>query len=162
MEKSSVALDQVLRASVENHRHPAETGRKLVVLDLPEKIPVVVGDAKWLRVVVDNLVSNAVKFSRPGGKVSIRLSDKGDFIEVCVADEGIGIHPEDQGRIFEKFFRARNRSELSVPGTGLGLTITREVVTRHGGRIWFVSDVGKGTQFFVTLPVARQAQAGAD
>ncbi|MDD5657217.1 MAG: GAF domain-containing sensor histidine kinase, partial [Elusimicrobia bacterium] len=162
MEKAPVSLERIVRESVENHRQPAESGRKSVVVELPGKVPLVVGDARWLGLAVDNLLSNAVKFSRPGGRVVLRLADKGEAVELCVEDEGIGIHPEDQGRIFEKFFRARNRAEIPAPGTGLGLTIAREVVTRHGGRIWFVSEMGKGTRFYLALPVPRSASGGND
>jgi two-component system sensor histidine kinase SenX3 len=89
--------------------------------------------------------------------VTVSLRRQDETVEVCVADDGIGIHPDDQGRIFEKFFRARNLSGIAAPGTGLGLTIAKEVVSRHGGRIWFQSELDKGTRFFFALPIQPAA-----
>ncbi|HAM35238.1 MAG TPA: hypothetical protein DEB40_13900 [Elusimicrobia bacterium] len=157
LERAPVALDQVVRASAETHRRAAEEGGKTVSVDISGNLPAVMGDAKWLGMAVDNLISNAVKFTRPGGSVAVRVADKGAEVEVSVTDDGVGIHPDDQGRIFEKFYRARNRSEVAASGTGLGLTISKEVVARHGGKIWFHSEVGKGTRFYITLPLQRRS-----
>jgi signal transduction histidine kinase len=153
MERVAVALESVVRSSVANHSRLASEAGKTIAVELPSPVPEVLGDAKWLGLAVDNLISNAVKFTRPGGRVAVSLARQEKDVEICVADDGIGIHPDDQGRIFEKFFRARNRSEISAPGTGLGLTIVKEVVSRHGGRIWFESEMGKGTRFCFTLPL---------
>jgi signal transduction histidine kinase len=153
MDKAAVALEAVVRASVANHSRQAEAADKTISVELPAPVPEILGDAKWLGLAVDNMISNAVKFTRPGGRVAVSLARRDQTLEVCVADDGVGIHPDDQGRIFEKFFRARNRSEVAVPGTGLGLTIAKEVVSRHGGRIWFDSELGKGTRFYIALPL---------
>jgi signal transduction histidine kinase len=161
MEKAAVALEAVVRASVAHHSRQAGEAGKTIFVELPAPIPDILGDAKWLGIVVDNLISNAVKFTRPGGRVAVSLTRRGETVEVCVADDGIGIPLEDQGRIFEKFFRARNRCEVSASGTGLGLTIAKEVVSRHGGRIWFQSEMGKGTNFFFTLPLQEARAEGA-
>ncbi|MDD5630333.1 MAG: GAF domain-containing sensor histidine kinase, partial [Elusimicrobia bacterium] len=161
MAQAAVDLAAVVRASVENHSLQAGETGKTITVESPGPAPEVVGDAKWLGLAVDNLISNAVKFTRPGGRVAVSLARRGGSVEVCVADDGIGIHPDDQGRIFEKFFRARNRSDVSAPGTGLGLTIAKEVVSRHGGRIWFESELGKGTRFSFSLPMQpAPAEAG--
>ena len=157
MERATVVLETVVRASVANHSRQAGEAGKTISVELPAPIPEILGDAKWLGLAVDNLISNAVKFTRPGGRVVVILARQGETVEVCVADDGIGIHPDDQGRIFEKFFRARNRSEVSAPGTGLGLTIAKEVVSRHGGRIWLQSELGKGTRFCFSLPLPPAA-----
>jgi signal transduction histidine kinase len=154
-----VALETVVRSSVANHSRQATEAGKTISVELPAPVPAILGDAKWLGLAMDNLISNAVKVTRPGGRVAVSLACQGQTVEVCVADDGIGIHPDDQGRIFEKFFRARNRSEVSAPGTGLGLTIVKEVVSRHGGRIWFESEMGKGTSFRLTLSL-QPAAAG--
>ncbi len=157
MEKAAVALEQVVRASVANLSLQAGATGKTISVELAAPVPDILGDFKWLGLAVDNLISNAVKFTRPGGRVVVSLVRQGETVEVCVADNGIGIHPDDQGRIFEKFFRARNRSEVSAPGTGLGLTIVKEVVSRHGGRIWFQSELGQGTRFCFALPLQPEA-----
>ena len=103
---------------------------------------------------IDNLVSNAVKFTHPGGRIRVGVQDKGEFLMVSVSDDGIGVPSEDREKIFERFYRAGNRSEVNVPGTGLGLAIAREIVDKHGGKIWLESQLGKGSTFHFVLPVA--------
>ena len=96
-----------------------------------------------------NLVSNAVKFTGPGGRITLSGRTIGDRLEFAVADTGIGIPPEHQPRLFERFYRA---AKMSYGGLGLGLYITRDIVERHGGRIWADSTPGKGSTFHVVLP----------
>jgi signal transduction histidine kinase len=113
-------------------------------------------DQRRIYQVIDNLVGNAIKYNRDGGDVSVRLQrDVGEAL-ITVKDTGIGIHKNDQGRIFERYFRARDGVALKIEGTGLGLAITRAIVERHGGRIWFQSRMGEGTTFFVALPLVLE------
>lgn len=107
-----------------------------------------------LRDVMANLVSNAIKYTPEGGRVSV--ATRADHVSVVleVADTGIGIPPEDQPHLFEEFFRASNARELFQEGTGLGLSIVREIVLAHDGRIAFQSSAGQGTAFTVTFPLA--------
>ena len=111
------------------------------------------GDVRLLRQIIGNLVSNAVKYSPDGGRVTVRLSVEGDEARLSVADSGMGIPLEDQSRIFESFHRGANVG--AIKGTGLGLAIVRLAVERHGGRAWFESEPDEGTTFFVALPLAR-------
>jgi signal transduction histidine kinase len=103
-----------------------------------------------------NLLSNAIKYSPDGGSIAIRMTRRtaeGE-VELQVQDHGIGIPLEQQSLIFGRFVRADNAREAEISGTGLGLYISRGLVEQHGGRIWFESQEGKGTTFFVTLPLA--------
>ena len=85
-----------------------------------------------------------------------------EFVMVSVSDDGIGIPPEDREKVFERFYRAGNRSQVNAPGTGLGLAIAREVVDKHGGKIWLESELGKGTTFHFVVPAAgREREAAA-
>jgi signal transduction histidine kinase len=104
---------------------------------------------------VDNLCSNAVKYTPESGIVRVTLSASDGFAELCVADSGIGIPPAEREHLFERFFRASTATDRGIKGTGLGLAISKAIVERHGGRI-VVSDGdgGVGTAFTVTLPVA--------
>jgi signal transduction histidine kinase len=111
--------------------------------------------------VADNLVANAVKYTRAGG-VSVDLSREGDQARVVVKDTGIGIPEEDQPRLFEEFFRARNAREVEEHGTGLGLAIVRDLVTRLGGRITIESGENQGTAVLVLLPLARVGAEAPD
>jgi K+-sensing histidine kinase KdpD len=110
------------------------------------------GDQTKLRQVLQNLLSNAVKYSPSGGKVNVTAVDKGDnCLQVSVADEGIGIPPEQVGRLFQKFSRIDTAEAREIKGSGLGLWICREIVRAHGGEIWVESDQGKGSIFSFTL-----------
>jgi PAS domain S-box-containing protein len=125
-----------------------------VVLESPEGLPPVAADPDKLRQVLTNLVDNAVKYSPDGGRVRVALSHVGSRIRFRVEDQGLGIPPAEQSRIFEKFFRLDPNLTRGVGGTGLGLYICRELVHRMHGRIWVVSDGRRGSTFTVELPAA--------
>jgi signal transduction histidine kinase len=155
MELKPLDLVELVSQSVENHQPAAAEGGKSLVWNPPARLAQAVGDQRWLGLVVDNLLSNALKFTRPKGTVVIDARDKGEFLMVSVADDGIGIPPADREKIFERFYRASNRGEVNAPGTGLGLAIAKEVVSKHGGKIWFDSEPQAGTTFRFVIPAAR-------
>ncbi|MBA2339487.1 MAG: ATP-binding protein [Pyrinomonadaceae bacterium] len=122
--------------------------------ELPHDLPCVRADRTKLRRILVNLFSNAVKFTSPGGMVEVRAGLSGDYVFVSVHDTGIGIAAEDVPRLFDKYEQARNRSSRGEKGTGLGLYITKQLVELHGGTITVESELGKGSTFTFTLPVA--------
>jgi PAS domain S-box-containing protein len=124
--------------------------------DLDPRLPIVVGDRDRLVQVVSNLVNNAVKYSPDGGTVTLSSRSEGDFALVSVADTGVGIPPDEIGHVFERFRRVRSGAAQSIPGTGLGLTIVKQIVEMHGGKIWVESAVGHGSAFHFTLPLAAE------
>jgi two-component system phosphate regulon sensor histidine kinase PhoR len=126
----------------------------VLVTDAPDGLPPVAADPDKLRQVLMNLVDNAVKYSPDGGTVRLALAQTGGRIRFRVEDEGLGIPPAEQTRIFEKFFRLDPQLTRGVGGTGLGLYICRELVDRMHGRIWVTSDGRRGSTFTVELPVA--------
>ncbi len=128
-------------------------GLKLV-LDVADGLPAISADPDKLRQVLANLLDNAVKYSPDGGTVELEVSRSGGRVRFRVSDEGLGIPPAEQDRIFEKFFRLDPNLTRGVGGTGLGLYISRELVTRMDGRIWVTSDGRTGSTFFVELPIA--------
>ncbi len=156
MELHPLDLVELVAQSVENHQPAAAEGGKTLSWDPPARAPKVLGDARWLGLVIDNLLSNAVKFTRRGGRIAVSARAKGEFFMVSVSDDGIGIPESDREKLFERFYRASNRGEVNAPGTGLGLAIAREVASKHGGKIWFESEVGRGTTFRFVVPVARE------
>jgi signal transduction histidine kinase len=113
----------------------------------------VAGDIAKLEQMLDNLVSNAVKFTPPGGRVSIGVHRDGDDVALAVQDTGIGIAADEVDHLFERFFRASSATSREIPGTGLGLAIAKTIAEAHDGRIEVRSVLGKGTRFAVLLPV---------
>ena len=104
---------------------------------------------------LSNLVSNAIKYTRHGGTISISASRRDHSVVVEVADTGLGISPSDQVGLFTAFFRTTNPDALREPGTGLGLAIVERIAHRHGGSVAVSSQLGAGTTFAVTLPLAQ-------
>ena len=127
-----------------------------LALDVPETPLPVFGSPDRLRQVIGNLFSNAIKYSPQGGRVEVSAGMQGEAVRVEVHDDGIGIPAQQQSRIFTKFFRA-DAAASGIPGTGLGLSVSRDIVESHGGHIGFVSTEGKGTTFFIELPGADRA-----
>jgi len=122
--------------------------------DLDPRLPIVTGDRDRLIQVVSNVVNNAVKYSPDGGTVTLSTRVEGGFALVSVSDTGIGIPPDEIGHVFERFRRVRSGAAQSIPGTGLGLTIVKQIVEMHGGKIWVESAVGHGSSFHFTIPLS--------
>ena len=122
---------------------------------LPAELPRLRADRAKLRRVIVNLLSNALKFTPRGGRVEVTAAPEGGMVRVAVSDTGVGIPPEDLARLFDKYEQARSRATRSEKGTGLGLYITRQLVELHGGQISVRSEVGKGSAFSFTIPIAE-------
>jgi two-component system phosphate regulon sensor histidine kinase PhoR len=153
-----VDIGRVAAESAERLRLFAERQGLRLVVDVPDGLPKVRGDEARIGQVVVNLLHNAVKFSADeGGEVAVRArADDGEVI-VSVADEGVGIPKNDQGRIFERFYKV-DRARVRGGGTGLGLSIARNVLQQHGGRIWVESEEGVGSTFSFALPIPVPAE----
>jgi PAS domain S-box-containing protein len=125
--------------------------------DLDPRLPIITGDRDRLVQVVSNLVNNAVKYSPEGGTVTLSSRAEGGYALITVADTGLGIPPDEIGHVFERFRRVRSGAAQSIAGTGLGLTIVKQIVEMHGGKIWVESAVGHGSAFHFTVPLAPEA-----
>jgi signal transduction histidine kinase len=123
-----------------------------VDIEVATDVGVVQGDHAQLDRVLINLLTNAIKFTPDGGRIAVSARREDDWVLVEVADTGIGIPVEDQDKIFDRFFRSSSIAELAVPGTGLGLWITKTIIEEHGGEIGVTSEPGEGTQITVRLP----------
>jgi PAS domain S-box-containing protein len=123
-------------------------------LRFPDDFPAVHADYERVRTVLENLVSNAVKYSPDGGVIRITGRDNGDHAIIAVSDQGIGIATEEQSKLFRRFYRVDNRLRRETQGAGLGLFLSRAIIEAHGGRIWVESQPGRGTRFVFTLPLA--------
>ncbi|MFZ2975775.1 MAG: HAMP domain-containing sensor histidine kinase [Candidatus Moraniibacteriota bacterium] len=121
-----------------------------------KEVPFVLGDAEKIRLVMDNLLDNAVKYTNSGGKIKISIFKSGNFLIFEIKDNGVGIPEEQIGRVFEKFFRSDNASKYQTDGTGLGLYIAKNIVEQLGGKIWFQSIENVGSVFSFSLPVDKK------
>lgn len=150
-------IQDVVQDVVESLGTHVEAKRLTLRVEVPEHLPLVQGDRDRLTQVLTNLVSNAQRYT-PEGEVAIVVSHMPGILRVDVSDTGIGIAPEDQGKIWDRFFRANHPVVEEAGGTGLGLSIVRMFVEMHGGRIWVDSELGKGSTFTFILP-AIEAEA---
>jgi len=124
-------------------------------LDLPDNLPLVNIDRQRVNQVLHNLLENAVAHTHKGGTINVAAMTQGDWVEVCVSDTGEGIPAEDLPNIFERFYRVDRSRARATGGSGLGLTIARRLVEAHGGQITVQSELGKGSSFSFTLPIAE-------
>ena len=118
-----------------------------------DRLGVIRADERKVKQVLLNLLSNALKFTPEGGKIDVRAAVNDGVAEISVTDSGIGISPDDQVAVFEEFRQVGSVAK-KVEGTGLGLAISRKFIELHGGRIWVESQVGQGSTFAFTLPLA--------
>ncbi|KUL22585.1 hypothetical protein ADL15_47925 [Actinoplanes awajinensis subsp. mycoplanecinus] len=146
-------LCAIIGESVQANTAPAAGKQLTVTVRLPERLDLL-ADPNRLRQVADNLLTNAIKYTPAGGEITITAGrvDTGQIITWTVADTGIGIPPAEQPRLFRRFYRASTALDNRIPGTGLGLVITRAIVERHHGTITLGEHTGPGTTFVVRLP----------
>jgi signal transduction histidine kinase len=145
-------LPSMVGKSVEKFR--TQTDQHTFSVDFPESYPPVKGDYERIREVMSNLISNAIKYSPPGGLIRVGGWVEKDEVGVFVSDEGIGIPTTEQERIFDRFTRVDNSLTRQTPGAGLGLFLVKAVIEAHGGRVWVESRPGQGSTFNFTLPTS--------
>jgi signal transduction histidine kinase len=158
LEEMPVDLVTVAGQCVEAARPAAE--RKGIELTLHAgTVPMLPADPARLAQLLDNLLANAVKFTPTGGRVDVSVRTDGAVAAVEVADSGPGISPEEQERLFERFYRTENATRDAVPGSGLGLAIAKALAEAHGGLLRVESELGRGSVFRIELPLRRDARA---
>jgi two-component system phosphate regulon sensor histidine kinase PhoR len=153
LDMEGVNLNDVLRRCMKNNEQNAGAKSITVSLRLPPQLPKITGDPSRLEQIFNNLINNAIKYTQPEGWVKIRTEVKQTILRIHVQDNGMGIGPEDQAQIFERFYRVRRPETDSIDGTGLGLAIVKSLVDSHNGKIDIKSELGEGSTFRVTLPV---------
>jgi K+-sensing histidine kinase KdpD len=153
LERQPVRLQNLARDMAEEMQHRTETHH--IIVDFPEKFPILEIDPRWTKQVFRNILDNAIKYSPEGGLIVIRGEERPSDVVIMIADQGIGISSEDLIPLFERYFRVRSVASLHIPGTGLGLPIARAIVEGHSGRIWAESNLGEGTTIYFTLPKTR-------
>jgi PAS domain S-box-containing protein len=158
----NIALAEVVDSVTSAMMAVISQRRQSLDVDLAKGLPQLKADEARLRQVFFNLLSNASKFTPDGGKIRVGALRKDGFCQVTVSDNGIGIKKEDLKQIFEPFYQSDNLATRERKGTGLGLTLVREIVEMHGGQIWVESDYGKGSNFVFTLPLVTAEVAVAE
>ncbi|HET9588332.1 MAG TPA: ATP-binding protein [Anaerolineales bacterium] len=159
-QREFVQLEGVLSYTLDMLQGQIKSKRLQVHTDIGQSLPAVRANPIRLRQVLDNVVGNAIKYSNVNGEVRISMRSQSDQVILQVTDDGPGIPPTDQPYIFDKFYRGSNISP-EIEGSGLGLAIVRRIVENHQGRIWVESTIGKGSSFFIVLPVLSESTHGA-
>ncbi|MBT8444279.1 MAG: PAS domain-containing protein [Gammaproteobacteria bacterium] len=151
IDKQRVRLQDLLRDAF-NHVSASGRDKKLKFeMDLPPELTAVAVDKDLLRIAINNLLVNAIKYTPAGGRISMSATETDSAIEIRVADNGIGISPEDQDKIFDKFYRAESEEVRKIGGHGLGLPLAREIIELHRGQLSVSSERGKGSEFVACL-----------
>jgi len=150
-----IPFSAIISYAVDGLQPLADDKSQQVVLDIPSRLPHVLGNPIRLRQMLSNLIANSIKYTQSGGKITISARSEGDQIITQVSDNGPGIPPPDQPYIFDKFYRASNASSGEM-GTGLGLAIVKSIAENHLGRVWVESSLGEGTTFSIVLPITNR------
>jgi two-component system phosphate regulon sensor histidine kinase PhoR len=148
-------VGEVVTRAVEVYRYRAEREGMAVALRVADGLPAASIDARALELAVINLLDNALKYAKDGGRVEVEVKAAGDRVEVRVADRGPGIEPDEQGRIFERFVRGRHAAETRARGSGIGLALVKHIAESHGGAVRVTSPLtedGRGCAFDIVIP----------
>lgn len=154
---SYIALEDLMRDIVKGFSATAQ--KKNISLDFiepKEEILKVKIDPEKIKLAVENLLDNAINYTPSGGKVTASIEREKDFIRITIKDTGIGVPAHQKDRLFTKFFRGDNVIRMQTEGSGLGLFIAKNIVKRHGGKIWADSEQGKGSVFYFTIPIEER------
>lgn len=155
LETRPTSITSVIAESIAEIAPAAEQKHTRIINEVDSDVPMVDGDGPRLTQVFTNLIGNAVKYSPNESEVHVSAQRKDAMLRITVRDNGFGIAPEDQARIFDRFFRVRRPETREIEGTGLGLAIVKKLVEAHGGEIGVDSHLGEGTAFYITLPLAE-------
>lgn len=156
-----LAFEPIIQSLIDAHRDLIDKKKIQFKFNKPkEELPPIKVDEEKIQLAIQNLLDNALRYTPPGGKVTVSLKYHQDKkrVEATVKDSGIGIPKDQQERVFSKFFRGDNAVRMKTEGTGLGLFITKHIIEAHGGEIWFESEEREGTTFYLTLPVVKEPE----
>ena len=150
--ETTINLYNLINTVIHQYQEMADKKMIYVSSDIPKDEFYILGDIDKLRVAFGNIIKNALTFTNDGGKVHITAQLNGDFIQISVIDTGIGIPKSDLNKIFERFYQVESHLTRRFGGMGLGLSIAKDMIMLHGGKIWAESVLGKGSKFSVLLP----------
>jgi signal transduction histidine kinase len=151
MKPLPLSIDEIITTSMADMKVQAEKKDITLIKDTPAEL-IVIGDRDRLTEVLLNLIDNAIKFTPPGGKITVKARDEDDIIHITVIDTGIGIPENVISSLFQRFFQADASITRKYGGTGLGLYICKNIIDAHKGEIWVESKLGEGTTVHIRLP----------
>lgn len=146
-------MESVIKADLELSKEEIDEKKlEVVFIKPPDKLPDVLIDTDRMKLVVQNLLDNAIKYTPAGGKIKIEMKQNKGELEFSIKDSGMGILPENKDRMFTKFFRSADAIKRETDGSGLGLFIAKNIIEAHEGRIWYESEAGVGSTFYFSIP----------
>ncbi|MDI6778084.1 MAG: HAMP domain-containing sensor histidine kinase [Patescibacteria group bacterium] len=151
----NVELEPLAREVIGELEHLVESKNVKIIERYDPNLSKTRVDAKKIKIVMENIIANAIKYSYDGGKVIVSLGMKGKKILLIVQDSGVGIPRYQHGKVFEKFFRSANESRYRTDGVGLGLYLVKAILNHFGGEVRFESEAGEGSTFYVSLPAVK-------
>ena len=151
--KTEVSLKDLIGGLVERYKVFAEASRIKLNFYSEKNVPKILADPSLLKIVTENLIDNAIRYTKGGGAVEIKLIKEKDQVLFAIKDSGVGIPEKEQKYIFQKFFRAENISKERTRGSGLGLYVCKSILNKMKGQIWFKSQLGEGTTFYFKIPI---------
>ena len=147
--KVAIRVVRAHKSFAQNHK---------LILDAPKDLPFIVGDEDKFEQILNNLISNAIKYSPQGGEIRLTLRAEDEILKISVQDHGIGVPADKLQRIFSKFERVDNSNTRRTGGTGIGLFLVKHLVEQHGGKVWLESTLGEGSTFFIELPFSAKEE----
>ena len=160
VERQQISLSEITDSLLEELNPLIEDKKIKISKNIPPNLPKVVGDQYRLRMVIQNLIDNAIKYNHTGGSLTINIKDSDSFVVWEIEDTGIGIPKTDQKKVFQRFYRAQKTTLNNSYGTGLGLYIVKAIIEELGGDISFKSEEDKGTKFSFKLPMYSKLKVG--
>lgn len=156
LKKTEFSLENLAKEIIDEFKPLATASNVAVKFEVEESLPKALADSSRIKVVIENFLDNAIRYTRKGGEVKLRISLKGKKLLFGVEDSGVGIPKQDQKHIFQKFFRSGNVLKYQTLGSGLGLYIAKSIIEISKGKIWFKSEEDKGSTFYFTLPIKQK------
>jgi signal transduction histidine kinase len=153
--RENIGLTQLAREVIEELGYLMASKKVKVSLKDSSPLPRAYVDSKKMKIVMENLIGNAIKYSNDNSQVDVKLESRGNKLLFIVKDQGAGIPRYQHDKVFEKFFRSNNSSKYRTEGVGLGLYLVKAILKNFNGEIWFESEVNKGSTFYVSLPAVR-------
>ena len=162
LRSQEIALDKIFREIVKEYQVVTKVTDTSLSISFDKDLPKIEADLQGIKLVIHNLIDNAIRYSEPKNKIEIRLTETKNFVRCEIEDWGIGIPERDRKSIFKKFFRSQNVMKHETEGTGLGLFIAKAIIDASKGKIGFKSQEGKGSTFWFELPIKKERSTKAN